>query len=341
MIDARDTASPFGAGDYFAWNHPWNQHHYPLAAIDTAARQMRDAGVAMVRSEFLWTDIEPEPGRFEFDKYDAIVDLLCGHQLKMMGLLVYTAPSTGLAWNDAPPPDAYAEFARRVVARYKDRIRHWEIWNEPDHWLFWNPQDGMRGYTELLQTVYGTLKAEDVSCLVHLAGLTNTVPLALKQVYESGGQDFFDIAHLHPFIDPQSPGAFEAVRHLYRLFRQTMEQYGDGDKPVWFSTVACPGVRQGHHSPDWWLGQNPTEEEQAKWVDTLYDEALRWPGLEKIFWSHFRDANGFFGHGVDHFGLLRHDLSPKPGLDAYRRRARAWADHAAVVSGGTARRSSG
>ena len=92
--------------------------------------------------DFLWSDIEPRPGTFDFKKYDFIVDLVSRHNIKILGLLLYSPAWSEAPWNHAPDPLLYAQYARAVsVARYRDRIKHWEIWNEPDHATYWQPQD--------------------------------------------------------------------------------------------------------------------------------------------------------------------------------------------------------
>jgi len=38
-----------------------------------------------------------------------------------------------------------------VVERYKDRVRHWQLWHEPDNPMFWQREDQMQKYTQLLR----------------------------------------------------------------------------------------------------------------------------------------------------------------------------------------------
>jgi hypothetical protein len=101
-----------------------------------------------------------------------------------------------------------------------------------------------------------------------------------------------------------------------------MEEHRDEYKPLWFSEVGCPGMGDPRTSADWWLGPNVREADQAQWIRTLYGEPLQWKGLEKIFWSYFRDVPEHWGDGTDYFGLVRNNLSKKPAFEAYRQAAR-------------------
>ena len=50
---------------------------------------------------------------------------------------------------------------------------------------------------------------------------------------------------------------------------------------------------------------------------TLYKETLARPGIGRVFWAFLKDTGSHFKDGVDSFGLLRADLSPKPAYAAY------------------------
>jgi len=318
MADPRDSTSPFGVLDFLSWDDEKHGSHYHGAQFQKSFSLMREAGVGFVRFDFPWDDIEPAPGRFVFDKYDRIVNAALKHDIKVLGLLVYNPAWSGQAWNHAPDPMAYARFAQRVVDHFKDRIRHWQLWHEPDNPAFWQHQDKMQGYTALLKQTYPLLKAADPSCIIHLAGMSRSLPGGLKSVYENGGQPFFDVIAIHPFANPLMPGALEALHHLYQTVRRVVEQNGDTEKPIWLTEIGCPGMRDPRAAPNWWLGKNPDETVQAEWVKTIYTGALEWAGVEKIFWCFFRDTKDHFKSGSDYDGLIRHDFSKKPSFEAYR-----------------------
>jgi polysaccharide biosynthesis protein PslG len=318
MTDPRDSDSPFGVLDFLAWDHERFGHHYTLPDVEKSAALMREAGVRFVRFDFLWNDIEPKAGQFQFEKYDRIVDTLVRHGICVEGLLVYSPEWSGRRWYDAPDIVAYCRYAGAVVNRFKDRIRHWEIWHEPDNPAFWIPQDNMQAYGRLIKHVYPLLKSIDPTCVIHLGGMSRSLPMSLKYVYEAGAQPFFDVVNIHPFSNPLQPGALDAVRHMYQFVYRAMRDYGDALKPIWFTEIGCPGMINPKSTANWWLGANPTERVQAEWVSALYTEALRWPNVEKIFWCFFRDTETHFGSGSDYDGLIRRDFTRKPSFEAYR-----------------------
>lgn len=318
MIDPRDSNNPFGVLDFLAWDQAKFNHHYRLEDVEKSVALMREAGIGFVRFDFLWEDIEPTLGQFTFEKYDQLVAILQKNNIRTQALLVYNPSWSGKRWNEAPDLVAFSRYAQATVHHFKDRIRHWELWHEPDSPAFWQPQDNMQTYVRLLKLVYPLLKAADPTCLVHLGGMSRALPMSLKCVYEEGGKDFFDVINIHPFANPLSPNALDAVKHIYKFVLRVIKEYGDQNKPIWFTEIGCPGMRNPRDSSHWWLGANPSEEAQAAWVKALYGEVLSWENVQKVFWCFFRDVSDHFKCGSDYDGLIRNDFSKKPSFEAYR-----------------------
>jgi hypothetical protein len=324
--DHRDTDNPFGVLDFLAWDHAKFGQHYRPGEIEQTAALMQEAGVGFVKFDFLWEDIEPESGHFDFAKYDRIVETLQRYGVRTQGLLSYNPPWSGRAWNQAPDVVSFCRYARAVVDHFQDRVRHWELCQEPDNPTFWQPQDNMRSYVNLIRHAYPVIKSIDPSCVIHLGGMSRSLPMSLREVYEAGGKDCFDVVNIHPFADPRLPGAMDAIRHMHAFILRVMQHYGDGEKPIWFTEIGCPGMLDPHAAKDWWLGPNPDEDVQASWVTSVYTEMLQWKNVKKIFWCFFRDTNNHFQAGPDYDGLIRHDFSKKPSFLAYQKLAHRYTD---------------
>lgn len=319
--DARDSKSPYGVLAFLDFNHEWNNYHYDTPEkIEKALTMMEQAGVGFVRMTFEWNDIEPEPGKFEFEKYDHLVEALARHRLRVLGILAFNAPWAE-SWNAAPDPKQFAAYAANVVGRYKSRIKYWEIWNEPDLAQYWVPQDNMVAYAQLLKTVYPVLKKEDPTCLVVAGGFAK-IPFSLKRVYRNGAGDSFDIVSIHPFVNPELPNAMKILKGMHDATLRVMQANGDGKKKIWFTELGCPGITAANKGKGWFLGKSPSPAKQAAWVKDVYSAPLTWPGLEKIFWAFFRDTDDHFKDDTDQFGLVENDFSPKPAYNAYKDVAR-------------------
>lgn len=313
--------NPFGVLEFLQWNHEWNNYKYSSRRqIEDAAALMKEAGAGFIRMDFLWDDIEPESGKFIFDKYDEIVRILELNNIGILGILNYNARWLGGTgkWNYPPAENHFfVNYALKVVSRYRERIKYWEIWNEPDSSLYWAKQDGLKGYSDLLREVYSAIKKIDCETRVLNGGFANG-QLSVRQFYSQGVKDYFDILNIHLFVSPFEQSGLERAAAYPELVQQIMAENSDGDKKVWITEIGCPGVDTGTQTKDWWLGKNPTEEEQADWLGKVLKALMKNDCVERIFWAFFRDTQNHWNDGTDYFGLLRGDFSRKPAFFAYK-----------------------
>lgn len=315
MID-----SPFGVLEFLHWSHPWNHDKYSSPAdLEKAVSLMKEAGVGYVRMDFLWEDIEPEQGKFDFKKYDAIVELLSRNDIKILGLLNYSTAwaSPKKIWN-YPSQDhsLFVRYATEVARRYKDKVRYWEVWNEPDSRIYWAGQDGLKSYCALLKEVYPALKKIDPDFEVLNGGLANGIA-SVNLLYDNGAKDYFDILNIHIFESPLDPLAIKRVVAYPKLAAKIMQRKGDAAKGIWVTEIGSPGIRKGDKVKNWWLGDNPDEELQAAWLKEAFTELLKIERVEKVFWAFFRDTQNHWDNGVDYFGIVRWDFSKKPAFFSY------------------------
>jgi polysaccharide biosynthesis protein PslG len=318
--------NPFCILEFLYWDHEWNNNQYAsVEQLRTAVRMMKDAGVGMVRMDFLWQDVEPQQGRFDFAKYDRIVELLRERGIAILGIFNYSTDwaSPTCEWN-VPPRDnsAFVAYVRKVAQRYKGKVSCWEVWNEPDSRIYWKEQDGLVSYCAMLRESYLALKEIDPACTVLNGGLTNEL-CSVNYLYDNGGKGYFDALNIHVFDNPLHQGAEARLTAYVKACARIMKRNGDAAKKIWVTEVGCPGVNRGKVVKDWWLGKNPDEKLQAAWVTQVFKTLLAEPQVEKVFWTFFRDTREHWKDGTDYFGLVRNDFSAKPALTAYTNAARA------------------
>ena len=316
---------------------------YDNSDLDRALARIEEAGLGWVRQTFLWAGIEPHPGRFEWARWDAIVDRVSERGLRLVAVLD-SAP----AWTQldpanphpAAPPREVADFGRFAHAfarRYGDTIDYYQVWDEPnlsEHWgaAYVDPT----AYVRLLREGYVQIKDVDPSARVILAGLAPTAengPLNLNEVaflegvYAAGGAVFFDVAAAKPYgfwhraDDPQTDVSVLNFSRV-ELLRRVMVAHGEADKPLWavaFGWNALPEGWQGR--PSAW----GTDTEGVQFTDTIaaIERARRqWPWLGLMLLSHLQPDvppdDPFVG-----FSLLDKSGRPRPVYDAVRALATA------------------
>jgi endonuclease/exonuclease/phosphatase family metal-dependent hydrolase len=270
---------------------------------------MHQAGIGWVRADFDWSGVERRPGAWQFDHLDQTVAWAEAAGVRILPILDYDVPWARPAYKNL---DKWLEYVRRVVTRYKDRIRYWEVWNEPNLEGFWHDKPNAADYTKLLKATYATIKQIDPELVVLLGGVSGIPWPYLEGIYEAGGKDAFDVMNVHPYRYPSSPEERPLYDDLVRL-RQLMEKHGDKGKSIWITEVGWP-THQGRR------GVSP--ERQAQMLARTYLLSLQ-AGVDLIFWYEFQAPEGRPDYNEDHFGIVHRDLSPKPAYTALVALARA------------------
>ena len=181
----------------------------------------------------------------------------------MLGLLLYNPAWRDAPWNAAPITADYVAYAKATVRHFKKHVKYWEIWNEPDSKTYWQPQDDMAAYAQLLKAVYPAIKKEDPTAKVVIGGMTEAGPYSARRVYQKIGKNYFDIMNVHPYVDPNKPAAVQTMKGIYYSLMRVMQEFGDADKPIWFTEIGAPGVITPTRQNAWWHGTSPTEIKQA------------------------------------------------------------------------------
>jgi hypothetical protein len=267
-----------------------------LAAVVDDLVRIPAAGLRTVRHELLWSEIEPERGRFEFAAYDRLVDCERAAGLEIIGVLGY-----GVSWATAAggdpgfPPDApgdFAAYAAATVAHFKDRVRVWEIWSqENDRYAAWKPREDPAAYGALLTAAATAIRAVDPDALVLLGSLWFHAQLVegavqfLADLYAAHPQigESYDVLGLHAFptypplaapeddVPPEVPLPVMVAR-----VRALLEQLGD-PKPI---AVTAYG---------WPVRGRVDERRQAAYL-VRGAVLLAAAGAERVLWFTWRDG---------------------------------------------------
>ncbi len=263
------------------WWDPW-------AAVARDWRLVREAGFTWVKQRLAWMDVEEAgPGRYAWGPADRIVDEAEANGLNLI-FRVDRPPSWAILPPDAAQPvdvDAFGRFCHALAARYRGRVRGYQVWNEPNLAREWEgrPPDPV-GYVALLRACYLGVKTADPDALVISAGLAPTgsapptaMPDAdfLAAMYEAGASPYFDLLGLNapgykapPELPPDAAAdpangyggqRFFCFRHVEDM-RAIMERYGDDAKQIAILEFGWH-THTGPEHPDYaWFGVTPQEQ---------------------------------------------------------------------------------
>ena len=305
----------------------------------------QEAGLGWVKQQFTWEEIEPiHKGEFfdertrrsSWEKYDRIVDLCEEYGLQIIARLDrppdWTREDNTLKER---PPDSfedYGDFVYTFVDRYRGRIGHIQIWNEPNIFPEWgNRPVDPREYVDLLRVAYQRAKEADPNVHILSAPLAITRGQAhpepgkwismneiqfLEEMYQAGAKEYFDILSANAFglgSPPEEP-AQESVLNFQRVLflRQIMEQYGDADKAIWFNEYGWNASPEDFPE-DQLIWERVGEEDQADFTVRGIEFGLDnwpWAGVFNIW--YFRQVGNILPDRSDYyFRMVDVDFTPR------------------------------
>lgn len=300
---------------------------YPGAAFELVARTAGKGNARFGREFFGWKDIEPEPGKFRWEKYDYNVDLLRRNGVKVTGVWrdspgwARRAPAPGENIAPALFPDDLAasyRFARTLAERYRGKVVAWEYWNEPD-----------AGFSN--QAAWDFASAMKAASLGLRAGAPEA-PVLLGSMCLYPLRSYVDAAlenDLIPYIDRFNFHTYEALAdypEIVGAIRKMLARNNAGGLPVWFTEVGT--YAEGAARLDSGVkGVRAHGPEQELIVAEFLPKAailLRSLGVERVFPFVLPPFNE--GGGTKDWGLLRRDYSAKPALAAFATLSRMLGD---------------
>jgi len=225
-----------------------------------------------------------------------------------------SSPPQGLylPWNDHN--NHWGDYVYTVVSRYRDRVKHWEMWNEPEWNYFWTgtPTD----YAQLLKVGYQATKDACPDCTVLFGGLHYWAnPDFYKWVLNILDDDttapqnnyFFDVMSVHLYS--RSANTYDEVNNI----RSGMNVYNVADHPIWLTETGVPVWNDDLVDPyPTKYDYAATQEEAAAYVIQSYANA--WASdVERYLFFRTHDAD--MG---EYFGLIRNDHTLRPAYVAYQ-----------------------
>ena len=376
-----ETPLPYADGPQVGVNL-FNLHAEPDPAVVTRSLQLvRAMGARYARMQLPWEDVEIA-GKGDFvdrrndldgdgkpdavdawRKYDRIVDTAASLGLSLT-LRLERPPQWARAkatatpeWkegiardgNSTGPPDNladYGDFVGRVAARYRGKVRFYQLWNEPNLKNEWNWQEPRpENFVALLRVGAGAIRAADPGAVVifpslsPVDGLDKRAPMTeleyLDRVYEAGGGAYFDIMSAqayglgqppdeHRYVRLRTPGNWVWTRPLDTradvsrvvLLREVMERHGDARKAVWvgeFGWNSAPATIPAERRTTW--GQPVSEEQKGDYLVGMVERARRewpWVGVMNVWMLRWGGAPPDPNDPTPYFALVRQDFTPLP-----------------------------
>ena len=200
-----------------------------------------------------WRVVEPEKGKYVWR--DAEINELRNRGFMILANLGHPPPWAGRphpkeqdqgSWTSAPPRDVaeWKNYVFKTVEHFRDRIRHWEVWNEPcwPEFFAGTPEE----YAELLKVAYDDIKRADPQAVVIGGCFSSDAEAWTKRVLAKDALGFMDALSYHVYwsptlTEPAAPGEPTLVEQQVRRFVDLMQERGKL-KPIYMTEggIRCP-----------------------------------------------------------------------------------------------------
>ena len=305
-------------------------------------------GVKWARVQTMWSRCEKQKGVYDFSVLDGIVDSLTKRGLRpwftvTFGNTLYmTNCYTGAAGGCVPTlygdecREAWCAFVRELAKRYKGKVTHWEIWNEPNLPQFWQPtKPNAAQYLELVKLTGGIIRNEIPDAKI--GGTTSSPAIGgwERAFFDLGGAKHIDFWCGHAYgcvperlrhhqkIADESTDDYVAV---LRDMRRFVDSKGGSHVEIWQGESGFPSWFPESH----WLYPKgvckegwQSQANQAKWMLRRYLTDRRAGLARSSFYQtadisrHYSMANSTQKHPAEHGILNGWTYEPKMSYYAF------------------------
>ena len=285
--------------------------------ISTGMQQIAALHANVQRGSFLWHHIESTQGTYDWTYTDYVVNQSLAANVDPL-MVVYGSPS----WANGTPTSTasyflyvpqgaaafatwvseYATFMGAAAARYKGRVRKWELWNEENQHYFWKPAPNVQQYITWYNAVYAAIKAADPTCTVSIGGITglSAGPASdyqgttfLSDLYAAGLKP--EAVAIHPYSNygPSTTQAYQNSFSDIALVHKIMVANAQASTPVWLTEWGWDNNSVGASTVAQYVTQSFTM------IATLY------PYVTVATYFQLQDAGGYSYGFFDSSGSLR------------------------------------
>ena len=276
--------------------------------------EIKKLGIHIARLQSGWQKTEKTEGIYDFEWLDNVVDKLILNGIEPFLCLCYgnklycdnpqdfpNIEHGGVGHfpiNTERERNAWLSYVENTVNHFKDRVKYFEIWNEPDVSVFLTTQEvWCETYMEFVKITAPVIRknAPDAVVVSCTAGLTQG-----EMLTDRGVADYVDIHSFH---------GYNAWPELCRGEQKSIESYIKNKAPhlgIWRGEAGFPSYNDPR-SKGALSGRYVSEIMQAKFIMRHIVCDMSNNLLDKTFYFHAYDFEHFMKIVRYHYGLLRHE----------------------------------
>ena len=282
-----------------------------LAANDVLAK-VKAAGITWIRIDINWSQIETARGKFNFSEVDRVANYAAANNLSVFASIGSTPGwannKKGVNYPASSVTD-WKNFISRTVERYRNKIKYWGIWNEPNIKDFFALGKDVFVQKIVLPAAQ-TIRAVDPAAFIvgpelsHLTAAGSEWYFWMKYILVNAGS-YFDVISHHIYEDLGVYYMYELLEDSEKLIpsvKQIIQESGHGNKPFWITETG------------WNTSKFSEPMQSLRYLDMLHTRARKEYPQKVFFYEIIDDPRSSKGP----FGILRSNGDAKPAYHAYR-----------------------
>jgi len=304
-----------------------------LARVRRHLRTARALGAKYLRCAFSWNGIEKKQGVYAWDFWDRLVAEAERHNIELIPYVAYTpewAARPGEDFWKQPPRDnaLFAEFMEKIAARYRGRIRSWELWNEPDLREYW--QGTTAEFADLVRQGAAAVRRADPNAVIVLGGMSlGPTPFFTQLMQQHRIAAYVDIIAQHGYPESWHPQRGEAIYFGWTRDIGELIAASASGVDFWLNEIGYPDYRYSatnaskYGGTDVFYRYEHTAQYQGAYLFKSFTMALASGNASIASWYRIDDfprTERRLGDDLIHFhlGVVDERGRPKPGFHAFQ-----------------------
>lgn len=206
---------------------------------------LRDVGYRVVRADLLWDKIEKTKGIYDFSLFDRIAREAEKNGIRTLFILSYSNPL--YIPTDQPPLtdtqiDAFTRFCGAAARHFRNRPVDFEVWNEPNLYLFWKPAASALQFSRLLKPAVDSVRANNATAKVITGGTAGIDWRFIDSLGVVGALKKVDGVGIHPY----RMGSPEAFSEDLACLRWLLKKHHPDGFPEWATEYGAASSNYGN-----------------------------------------------------------------------------------------------
>jgi hypothetical protein len=301
---------------------------------DVYLSTIKNYGFNGFRAELVWNQVEREKGQFSIGKaIEKTGRQAFEYGLSRYGLsaMVVLGPgNTFYSHNAIDYPrtpeaiQAFSHYAAWVAARYKGRIKYYDIWNE---WLYGTGLTSQplnvpppEVYFELVKATSQAIRKVDPEAVIMAGSFNTNIPRDVKwfdELMKMGILDYIDGVSIHPYSLRLPEDNIAAIDQ----FEVLSQGYAKREVPIYITEVGNSGYSGMGYV---------TDEAAAQYVVKYSFLAKTRPYIKGLWWYVLKDKGSDVNNREDFFGFFTQSNKPKESALVFKKISNIITDYKVV-----------